>query len=70
MFQEGDVPAQIEAAADVAQEVEMQWDMYLANTYTLQQLQRLDFSQVRLPAEWFADWVARLKELVSPKVSE
>ena len=70
MFQEGDVPAQIEAAADVAQEVEMQWDMYLANTYTLQQLQRLDFSQVRLPAEWFADWVARLNELVSPKVSE
>jgi transposase len=65
-----DVAPEVKEAADLAQEIEMQWDMYLANSYTLQQLQRLDFSQVRLPTEWFADWLARLNELAPPTVSE
>lgn len=60
------VPADIKAAADLAQEIEMQWDMYLVNTYTLPELQHLDFSLVRLPAAWFTDWLARLDQLVSP----
>ena len=70
IVQGGDVPAEIAAAADLAQEIEMQWDMYLANTYTLQELQRLDFSRVRLPTEWFTNWVASLDELAPPTVSE
>jgi hypothetical protein len=70
MFQGADVPAEIEAATELAQEIEMQWDTYLANTHTLQELQCLDFSQVRLPMEWFADWLARLNELAPPTVSE
>ncbi len=60
----------MKAAADRAQEIEMQWDMYLANTYTLPELQHLDFSQVRLPNEWFADWLARLNQLAPPTVFE
>jgi hypothetical protein len=47
----------------------MQWDMYLANTYTLPELQHLDFSRVCLPQEWFADCSARLNQL-APTVSE
>ena len=64
------VPAEMKAAATLAQELEMQWDMHLANTHTLQELQHLDFAQVRLPTEWFADWLTRLDELVPPTVSE
>jgi hypothetical protein len=64
------VPKEMKAAADLAQEIEMQWDMYLANTYTLPELQHLDFSQVRLPNEWFADWLARLNQLAPPTVFE
>jgi hypothetical protein len=64
------VPAEMKAAADLAQDIEMQWNMHLANTHTLQELQHLDFSQVRLPAEWFAGWLARLDELAPPTVSE
>ncbi|MGZ3681592.1 MAG: hypothetical protein ACXVDI_23770 [Ktedonobacterales bacterium] len=64
------VPAEMKVAAALAQEIEMQWDMYLANTHTLQELQHLDFSQVRLPTEWFADWLTRLNELASSTVSE
>ncbi len=65
-----EVPAKVEAAADLAQEIELQWDMYLANTYALPELQRLDFSQVRLPPEWFADWLARLNQLAPLTVSD
>ncbi len=65
-----DVPPEIEKAAELAQEIEMQWDMHLANTYTLLELQRVDFSHVRLPTKWFADWLARLHQLAPPTVSE
>jgi len=45
---------------DVAADVDCQWDLFLINTYKLDELRTLDFSSVRLPVEWFADW---LKEL-------
>jgi hypothetical protein len=70
-FSQGaEIPPLVEAAADLAQVIEMQWDMYLANTHTLQELQHVDFSHVRLPADWFADWLARLNELAPPTVSD
>jgi hypothetical protein len=69
-FQGDEVLPLVAEAADLAQEIEMQWDMYLADTYTLPELQHLDFSQVRLPNEWFADWLARLNQLASPTVFE
>jgi hypothetical protein len=74
-FSQGaEVPPLVEEAADLAQDIARQWDMSLANAHTLQELQHLDFSQVRLPAEWFAAWfaawLARLNELAPPTVSE
>ncbi len=59
------VPPELQAAAELAQEIELQWDMYLANTYTLSELQHLDFSQVRLPNEWFVEWLARLDQMIT-----
>ncbi len=50
-FQGAEVPLVVEGAADLAHDIEMQWDMYLADTHPLQELHHLDFSQVRLPAE-------------------
>ncbi|MEQ8635478.1 hypothetical protein [Gimesia maris] len=49
-----------EAVADVALDLHLQWQMYLANTYTREELQKLDFSKVRLPAEWFSNWLEQL----------
>jgi len=69
-LQKTDVPTEIEAAAALAQDIEMQWDMFLANTYTLPELQRLDFSQVLLPFDWFTDWLAQLDDLMPPKIAE
>lgn len=41
-------------------DISAQWDLYLANTFSLIELQQLDFSKIKLPLEWFEDW---LKEL-------
>lgn len=50
----------MDVAIDVAADVDAQWEMYLANTYRLEELQNLDFRQVHLPLEWFKDWLRQL----------
>lgn len=50
----------MDIATGVAADVDAQWDMFLANTYKLEELQNLDFRQVNLPAEWFMDWSSQL----------
>jgi len=46
---------------DIANDVSAQWGLTLVNTYTLAELQSLDFTSVVLPLEWFADWLTRLR---------
>ena len=55
-----DPSADIVEAADIALDVDAQWDLYLIDTHTLAELQSMDFSSVRLPAEWFAEWLSKL----------
>ena len=38
-------------------DVDAQWDLFLANTYTFDELRILDYNSVRLPKEWFVDWL-------------
>jgi hypothetical protein len=45
---------------DVAHDVDCQWELFLANTYSLPELQKLDYTKVRLPVEWFSDWLKQL----------
>lgn len=56
-YLEIDCAPDLERALRVAADVECQWDLYLANTYSLQELQSLDFTAVRLPTEWFRGWL-------------
>ena len=62
-FLDTDEAPELEAAIRVAADVDCQWDLFLANTYTLSQLRELDFSVVRLPVDWFVDWLNQLKNL-------
>ncbi len=59
----GECPATDSKAASIAEDVSVQWELFLANTYSFAQLQALDFSEVRLPTEWFHDWLRRTHEL-------
>jgi hypothetical protein len=42
-------------------DIDMQWDLYLTNSYTLEELQTMDKSKVRLPKKWFEDWLKQLQ---------
>ncbi|MGI8386649.1 hypothetical protein [Robertmurraya sp. P23] len=44
----------------ILEDISAQWDLYLANTFSLMKLQQMNFSKVKLPIEWFEVW---LKEL-------
>ena len=44
----------------VAKDVDAQWELYLVNTYSLQDLQEIDLSQVKLPERWFSRWLEML----------
>ena len=60
-FLDTDDAPDLEAAVRIAADVDCQWDLFLANTYTIDQLCQLDFAAVRLPTEWFVDWQKQLK---------
>ena len=52
--------ANLDLAAEVALDINAQWDMYLLNEFTLGELQSMDFSKVGLPEVWFRDWQNQL----------
>lgn len=45
---------------DVAEDISAQWDMTIANTYSLAERKTLDYAEFRLPQEWFVDWLRQL----------
>ena len=47
---------------DIIQDIDAQWDLYLFNTYTYEDLIKLDLSKIRLPLEWFAEWSKKLED--------
>ena len=46
---------------EVAQDVSAQWDLTIANTFTLEECRNLDCSKFQLPCEWFAEWLEQLE---------
>lgn len=56
-YLEVDAPKEIEKLLPVLTSVETQWDLYLANTYSIKELQEGNFESVRLPTKWFEDWL-------------
>ncbi len=55
-----DTDRTMDIATGVASDVDVQWDLFLANTYTSEQLRELDFSAVAIPVDWFLDWLSQL----------
>lgn len=49
-------------AFGIARDIECQWDLFLINTYSLKELQNLDLSKVKLPQDWFKEWLKQLNE--------
>jgi hypothetical protein len=58
-YLDSDAPADIEPLLPLLTEVETQWDLYLANTYSVKELQTSDFENAVLPTAWFEEWLTR-----------
>lgn len=52
------------SAADIALKIDAQWDLFVTNSFSLEQLNSLDLATVRLPQEWLEDWLNQLNELL------
>lgn len=50
-----------EPTYEVLMDVDTQWDLFLVNTFKIEELQTLDLSTVKLPLEWFRDWLKQLE---------
>ena len=55
-YLDDDSSVEMDAALSIAADVDCQWDLFLATSYTVEELQKIDFSKVRLPVAWFTDW--------------
>jgi len=42
-------------------DIDMQFDGFLTANFSLEELQTLDKSKVKLPKEWFEQWLKQLK---------
>ncbi|MBO0950688.1 hypothetical protein [Fibrella forsythiae] len=49
-----------QATINVLGDIDAQWDLYLIHTYAYDELQSLDFSTVKMPSDWFVDWLNQL----------
>lgn len=52
-----DAEPEIESILPILTDVETQWDLYLANTYSIEELRSRDLEHVRIPTQWFHDWL-------------
>jgi hypothetical protein len=57
---------ELETAASIAKDVDCQWDLFLVNTFKVEELRVLDFSTICLPLEWFTNWLQKLKSNTDP----
>jgi hypothetical protein len=61
-FHDEDCEESFDHALSIAADVECQWDLHLANSYSLHELQNLDPDLVSLPHEWFTQWLVELNK--------
>lgn len=55
-----DADEEIEQLLPVLADVETQWDLYLANKYSIEELRNGSFDDERMPAEWFVEWLDQI----------
>lgn len=58
-----DLPATPAQALDIADDVIVQWELYLASQYTLEELNRFSLGDVVLPKQLFENWLNQLLDL-------
>lgn len=60
-----DFPIDPEAAVIVADDAVVQWELYLASQYRLEDLKKFSLSDVVLPKHYFERWLDRMLQLAA-----
>jgi hypothetical protein len=60
-FLDVDAPGEIERLLPILADVDAQWDLFLANTYSFEELRSLSLDDVQLPVKWFQEWLRQAK---------
>jgi hypothetical protein len=56
-YMDVDAPDSIERLLPTLADVDAQWDLFLATTFSLEDLQTKSFEKVCMPVAWFEDWL-------------
>ena len=56
-----DAPEEIERLLPILTDVETQWDLFLFNSFSLDELREKSFEETKLPVAWFDEWLAAAK---------
>jgi hypothetical protein len=64
VFEDDEVSNITEHALLIARDIESQWDLFLVNTYSKEELQKMDLTKVKLSLEWYERWLEELLEEV------
>lgn len=56
-YMDVDAPEEIERLLPILADVETQWDLHLACTYSAEELRTRSFDSERMPPAWFEDWL-------------
>lgn len=56
-FREIDAPPEIESLIPILADIDCQWDCYLANSYSIEELRSRSFEEECIPVEWFQEWL-------------
>lgn len=57
-----DAEDEIERLLPVLTDIETQWDLYLVNKYSVEELRSDSYDGERMPAEWFVEWLGQIKK--------
>jgi len=62
-YLEVESPPEIDVILPILTDVDTQWDLYLSNTFTLEELRSKSFEEEQMPVEWFNDWLSQALKL-------
>jgi hypothetical protein len=57
-----DAEPAIEELLPVLTDVETQWDLYLATTYSIEELRSKSFDSETMPVQWFREWLKEVEK--------
>lgn len=64
-FMDVDAPHEIEVLLPILADVDCQWDLYLSNTYSVDELRTMSLDNVELPRAWFTEWLVEANSALS-----